>query len=289
MSKETSRKTDGAVYAGIAGNPVAHSLSPLLHQHWITALGLKARYQAWQVDAQGFADFVRERFADTAFTGMNVTLPHKRAALDLADHASAAARFAGAANLLVRKDGSLFADNTDIEGFCAPLQHKRPDTDWKAQKAVVIGAGGAARAVLAALMRLQAGRIVLINRTDSRAQALASAFGGPVAHRPWKERQDALQGAMLLVNASAAGMRGAPPLDLVPHGLHEQALVYDLVYTPAQTPLLAAASKAGLETLGGLAMLIAQARPSFAAFFGIAPPEHSGAAALLQAELDKPS
>ncbi len=274
-------------YAGIAGNPVAHSLSPLLHQHWIRKLGLNARYEAWKVNEKDFAAHVRERFEDENFTGMNVTLPHKGAALALAQSASLAARHAGAANLLVRKNGALHADNTDMEGFCAPLRQKRPDTDWKTQKAVIVGAGGAARAVLVALMVLHTGRLVLLNRTDSRARALAGQYGGKITCCPWEDRHEALQGAALLVNASAAGMHGMPPLDLSPQGLPKGALVYDLVYTPAQTPLLAAAEAAGIETLSGLEMLIAQARPSFAAFFGLEPPERSGARALLASELEK--
>lgn len=283
MVKDEQR---GPVFAGIAGDPLAHSLSPLLHQHWIRALGLNARYEAWPVEAKAFAALVQKQFADKTFAGMNVTLPHKTTALALADKTSPAARAAGAANLLVRKDNALYADNTDIAGFCTPLLQKRPDTSWPAQKAVIIGAGGAARAVLAALKSLHVRRIVLVNRTDERARMLAAGQGDKIVHCPWKDRHIALEGASILVNASAAGMHGTMPLDLSPCGLRPGALVYDLVYSPAQTPLLAAAQAAGLETLGGLSMLIAQARPSFTAFFGIAPPERCGARALLQRTLE---
>lgn len=259
-------------HACIAGDPVAHSLSPFLHQRWLRALGLQGRYALWPVSATDFADQARRRFADPAFVGMNVTLPHKGAALALADRASAEAREIGAANLLVRRDGGIYADNTDVHGFLEPLLQSSPKTRRCGQKLVMLGAGGAARAALVALESLNPEQIIVLNRTDSRAEALASRR--PLAKaQPWSQRQAAIRDAALLVNTSKAGMRGADALALEPEGLKPGALVYDLIYTPLQTPLLKAAQARGYETLNGLPMLIAQARPSFEAFFGVPPPK----------------
>lgn len=258
--------------ACVIGDPIVHSLSPLLHMTWIKTLGLKARYGRVQIKAQTFKKDVINCFKDKNFVGMNITLPHKQAALALAAHASVEAIEAGAANLLIRRDGQLWAHNTDIEGFTAPLFKVRGEKCWKDSTIVIIGAGGAARGALIGALKLKPHKIILLNRTDAKAQSLAKAFGKPVQAQPWSDRQNALRDADLLVNASAAGMTGKTALALCCEGLAPGALVYDLIYTPLKTPLLAEASAAGYGVLNGLDMLIAQARPSFEAFFGVPPP-----------------
>ncbi len=258
--------------ACVVGDPIAHSLSPLLHNTWIKTLAINAVYESKHVKSDMFFQSTKDLFANSDFVGMNITLPHKGAALKRADIASEEAQLAGAANLLVRKGGQLYADNTDIAGFCSPLLESRRPAEWKNKKIVIIGAGGAARAALIGALKLNPGAIILVNRTDERAKTLADQFGHQVKAVSWSKREDALLNVALLVNASAAGMRGADPLDISLRRLETDALVYDLIYTPLKTNLLLEAERKGLLVLGGLDMLIAQARPSFEAFFGRPPP-----------------
>ncbi|PHS25060.1 MAG: shikimate dehydrogenase [Robiginitomaculum sp.] len=283
-SKKENIKT-----ACVIGDPIDHSLSPLLHNHWIKVLGLKASYGRVQIKAETLKKEVTDCFKDQNFVGVNITLPHKQAALALAATASPEAKKAGAANLLVRRDGKLWAHNTDIEGFTAPLLKAQGQERWQNSTMVIIGAGGAARAALIGALTLNPHKIILLNRTDARARTLAKAFGGPVTAQPWSDRQNALHGADLLVNASAAGMTGKAALDLRCEGLAPDALVYDLIYTPLETSLLAEAKIAGYGALNGLDMLIAQARPSFEALFGVSPPSgEAGKAVLIKALEAKP-
>lgn len=276
-----SAAKNSEVTACVIGDPVKHSLSPLLHNTWIKALGLKAHYTHCHSTKEAFEKTVRALFTKSDFAGMNITLPHKEAALALADQVSHRARKAGAANLLYKKNGILYADNTDIEGFTAPLLSSRPIDQWRGGKTIIIGAGGAARAVLIGALNLHPEHIIILNRTDARAARLARDFGASVQAGNWKEREQGLDGANLLINASAAGMHGQGPLDLSLRGLNQNALVYDLVYTPLFTPLLKRAKECGFETLNGLDMLIAQARPSFEAFFGSLPPKDTDVKAVL--------
>jgi shikimate dehydrogenase len=259
--------------ACVIGDPVEHSLSPLLHNRWIKARGLMAKYSLCRASAAQFAQTVEDKFNTPGFVGMNVTLPHKEAAFKLAEQASPAAKSIGAANLLIKKSGKIYAHNTDVEGFCAPLLAHQPAPVWHNKTLVIIGAGGAARAVLAGAQTLKFKQIVLVNRTDARAQALVQDCGEAVVAINWSKRETTLPRADLLVNASRAGMKGGPPLDFPLDGLKSGAVVYDLIYTPINTPLLKAAQAGGHPTLGGLDMLIAQARPSFEAFFGVPAPK----------------
>ncbi len=271
--------------AGVIGDPVEHSLSPLLYTRWIKKTGIHARYDKIHATPQAFEKTVKKCFSSPLFMGMNVTLPHKRAALALSDKASEAAQKTGAANLLVRKGEALYAENTDIEGFLGPLLNKGAKRDWRDRKIVVVGAGGAARATLVALMQLDPSEIVIINRTNEKAAGLVKAFGSGVRAERWSVRNDVLEGVALLVNASAAGMRGMEPLDIKLDKINANALVYDLVYAPTNTNLLKRAKAQGLSTLGGLDMLIGQAMPSFKAFFGInAPADKAIKSALIKAE-----
>ncbi|WP_333592352.1 shikimate dehydrogenase family protein [Brevundimonas sp.] len=245
--------------AGVAGQPIGHSLSPLIHGAWIAAAGLNARYDAFEpADETGFAALAqRVRAGDLA--GLNVTAPFKAAAFALADGVSDTARRCGSANLLIRRDGVLWADSTDGRGLSAALAEQAPGLDLAEAPVVVLGAGGAARAAVAALIEAGA-RVTVVNRTLDRAEALAADLGAAVGD------SDSARRAGLIVNALSA----APTLDMT--ALRPDAVLMDMSYRPVMTPFLAAGRARGLITVDGLAMLIGQARPSFEAFFGVAPP-----------------
>ena len=257
--------------AGVIGWPVAHSRSPLLHGHWLRQYGIEGAYLPMPVRPERIEAALRGLSA-LGFAGCNVTVPHKEAALALVDHADPAALRIGAVNLVVvRPDGTLHGSNTDGFGFIENLRQGVPG--WRAQAgpAVVLGAGGSARAVVAALLDAGAPDILLVNRTRGRAEALASALGGPVRVLDWQHRAAALADAALLVNTTTQGMRGQPALDIDLAALPVAAAVADLVYVPLETSLLAAARARGNVAVDGLGMLLHQARPSFEAWFGVAP------------------
>jgi shikimate dehydrogenase len=263
--------TGRAKLAGVIGWPVGHSRSPRLHGYWLALHGIDGAYVPLAVRPE---DFERALGALPAlgFRGANVTLPHKEAALALADRVSPEAKRIGAANtLVVGEDGRIEARNTDAFGFIENLKEGAPDWRPAAGPAVVVGAGGAARALLVALADLGVPEIRLVNRTRARAESLADALGGPIRVMGWDERVAALDGAALLVNATTRGMAGEPPLDLPLERLPPEAVVNDIVYTPLETPLLAAARARGNKVVDGLGMLLHQARPGFAAWFGVEP------------------
>jgi shikimate dehydrogenase len=211
---------------------------------------------------------------ETSISGVNVTLPLKSDAFKAADETTEDAERIGAANCLYVRRGKLIAHNTDLEGFLGPLREQRSHADLTSMTALVVGAGGAARAVIAALIGLGLPEIILINRTDQNAENLVAQVGLPSFYAvPWKNRKLAVKRAGLIVNASAAGMSGYPALDLSLSDAQSSALVYDLIYTPEVTPLIAEARAKGLQTLGGLDMLIGQARPSFQLFYGQPAPD----------------
>lgn len=254
--------TGKAMLAGVAGWPVAHSRSPLLHGSWIARHGLDAAYVPLAVAPADFALAVRG-LAAAGFRGMNVTIPHKEAAFAVCDEVLPRAHRAGAVNTLAFRDGSIIGDCTDGFGFLASL----PGYEPRRGPAVILGAGGAARAIAAALLDAGCPHLTLVNRTPGRAEALARALGGPIHVSVTAP----LEGAALLVNTTSLGMAGQPPLtiDLTPLPAH--ALVADIVYVPLETPLLAAARARGLIGVDGLGMLLHQARPGFEAWFGVAP------------------
>jgi len=270
--------------AGVIGWPVAHSRSPLLHGHWLARHGIAGAYIPLPVHP-GRLEAALRGLSALGFAGCNVTVPHKEETLALVDSADDIARRIGAANLVVvRPDGSLHGSNTDAYGFLANLRDRVPD--WTAGgPAVVVGAGGSARAVVAALCDAGATEIRLINRTPERAELLASSFGGPVRPVAWAERAAALDGATLLVNTTTQGMQGQPPLDLDLSALSGAAIVTDLIYVPLETPLLAAARARGNVVVDGLGMLLQQAVPSFAAWFGVTPEVTRDLRALVEATL----
>ncbi|GGX67263.1 shikimate dehydrogenase (NADP(+)) [Litorimonas cladophorae] len=258
--------------AGVCGWPIHHSLSPLLHSWWLKHLALPGAYVPFAVDPKTAVAAFRS-LKQTSIVGVNVTLPLKTAAFESADIATEDAQKLGVANCLYKSRGQLVAHNTDLEGFAAPLIAKIGVDRLQSGSVLVIGAGGASRAVLGALLSLGVPEICLVNRTDAKAESLVDQVNVPSLYAlPWSRRQEAAARADLIINASAAGMSGKPALDLSLEDCRDSALIYDLIYTPRVTPLMKAAQARGLDTLGGLEMLIAQARPSFKLFYGVAPP-----------------
>ena len=250
------------VRAGVVGHPIDHSLSPLIHGAWIAALDLDAAYDRFGPGDQAGFDALVGRLRAGELRGLNVTAPYKERALALADQASDVARAAGSANLLVVENGRLSADSTDGRGMIAAIREQAPALDLTSGAAVVLGAGGAARAAIRALLDADAPEVRIVNRTRAKAEALAETFG-PRARAAGSE---ALDGARLAVNAAA----GADPPDL--SGMVSNGAVMDMTYRPLMTPLLRAAVARGLTPVDGLAMLIGQARPSFERIFGAAAP-----------------
>ncbi|MBK5921351.1 shikimate dehydrogenase [Rhodothalassium salexigens] len=255
--------------AGVIGWPVAHSLSPRLHRFWLDRAGIDGFYVPLPV-APGHVAAALAGLPALGLRGVNVTVPHKQAVFDALDRVTPVARRAGAVNTVtVAEDGTLEGTNTDVAGFLGHLRQAAPVWRADAAPAVILGAGGAARAAAVALLDAGVARLVVVNRTVARAEALALALGDPrVAVAPWEGLAGALDGAGLLVNTTSLGMAGQPPLtpDLAP--LAADAVVYDIVYVPLETPLLAAARARGLATVDGLGMLIHQGVPAFRAFFG---------------------
>lgn len=248
-----------SVAAGVVGWPIAHSLSPLLHTAWIEAAAINARYDAMgPEDPKAFRGLV-ERGKAGELKGFNVTAPYKELALALADTVSETARRAGSANLLVFREGHILADSTDGLGLIGALEEQAPELSFSGRRAAVLGAGGAARAAVAVLLD-QGADVVIFNRTRQKAEALVQDVGGRLG-----EDVD-FQCVALVVNALSA------PPDLDPSLLRDDAVVMDMTYRPLETSFLKRARARGLTGVDGLAMLIGQARPSFEALFGIAPP-----------------
>ncbi|MCA1749833.1 MAG: shikimate dehydrogenase [Sphingomonadales bacterium] len=253
-------------YAEVIGDPVDHSLSPVIHRFWLECLGLVGDYRARPVAVDGLAAYFADRRTDPAWRGCNVTIPHKLAALGHVEDRGGVRKSMGAINTVLREsDGGLIGTNTDAAGFYAPIS----GMDVAGVPVVMIGAGGAARAVLFALARAGVGPVTILNRTLLKAAGLLGDFGLKGDALPLNAP---LPPAGLLVNASPFGMTGQPGLELDLSPLPEDAVVYDLVYAPVETPLLAAARARGLDTVDGLEMLIAQAAIAFELFFGEAPP-----------------
>jgi shikimate dehydrogenase len=257
--------------AGVIGWPITHSLSPRLHGLWLRQYGIDGAYVPMPVRPEHLAEALSS-LPKLGFHGANVTLPHKERALALVHRATPAARRIGAVNtIVVAVDGSLIGSNTDGFGFTESMRGSCPTWRADAGRVVVLGAGGAARAIVATLCDEGAPEIILINRSPSRAAALRSDLKGAIRIMPWSEREQALAGAAFLVNTTTLGMRYQPPLDLDLGHLPPDAVVCDIVYSPLETPLLMAARARGNPVVGGLGMLLHQARPGFAAWFGTMP------------------
>lgn len=260
--------TARAAIAGVAGWPVDHSLSPLLHNFWIDRFAIDGAYIPLPIREEDFANTI-SALAKAGFRGINVTLPHKQAALALCDVTDAPATAIGAVNTLIfHSDGRIEGRNTDAFGF---IENIRPALQAASlpRRAVILGAGGAARAVLWALLQEGIGDIVIVNRNRERALSLAASMGISENHcGDWDKRDALLEGAELLVNTTSLGMQGQPPLEISLDALPAEALVTDIVYTPLETPLLAQARARGNRVVDGLGMLMHQARPGFSAWFG---------------------
>jgi shikimate dehydrogenase len=257
--------------AGVMGWPVSHSRSPTLHNYWIKQYGLTGAYVLLPVEP-GHLPAALKGLSALGFAGCNVTIPHKVAAMQLVDRVDPMARRMGAINtIVVEKDGSLSGFNNDGFGYIQSLLDAQPDWRADAGPITVLGAGGAARAVVLSLADRGAKEIRLTNRSQQKAQDLAREFGAPVRAIPWEERHEALADVALLVNTTNQGMAGQSPLDLSLDRLPKHALVSDVIYIPMETPLLAAARQRGNPTVNGLGMLLNQARPAFKAWFGVMP------------------
>ena len=259
------------VLAGVMGWPVGHSRSPMLHGYWLQRYGLPGAYVLLPVQPDRLPAALRGLPA-LGFAGCNVTIPHKVAAMELVDRVDPVARRIGAINtIVVEADGTLSGYNNDGFGYVQSLRDAQADWRADAGPVLVLGAGGAARAIVASLIDAGARDVRICNRTPARAEAIAKAIGGSITVLPWEQRHQAIGDVALLVNTTSQGMSGQPPLDLDLGALAPETLVSDAIYLPLVTPLLAAARARGNRTVNGLGMLLNQARPAFKAWFGVMP------------------
>jgi len=259
-----------ALLAGVIGWPIGHSRSPRLHGFWLESYGIDGAYLPLAVAPEKLEVAVRGLQA-SGFRGLNVTIPHKEAVMALCDRVDERARRIGAVNTMVFENGEIHGSNSDAFGFLENLKAGTGGRDLSTAPALLLGAGGAARAVAVALLDAGLPEVLLCNRSAERAERLAADLGPRVRLVPWAERAEALAGLGLLVNSTSLGMNGQPPLDLPLKRLPAEAVVSDLVYTPLETGLLTAARAKGCVAVDGLGMLLHQARPGFQAWFGKAP------------------
>ncbi|MBZ0122958.1 MAG: shikimate dehydrogenase [Roseovarius sp.] len=257
--------------AAVIGSPVAHSKSPQLHTHWLKVNGLAGYYIPMEVRTEDLEQVLRT-LPKAGFVGVNITVPHKEKVLEIADHITDRATLIGAANtLILRQDGKIHADNTDGYGFINNIRQAEPDWDPKAGPAAILGAGGAARAVVAALLDAGVPEILISNRTKVRAEALRADFGKRLQVVDWVQAGNMLEEAVTVVNTTSLGMIGKPPLRVPLDGLRPGTLVNDLVYVPLKTRFLAEAEELGCRIVDGLGMLLHQAVPAFERWFGVRP------------------
>ncbi len=270
--------------AFVIGHPIAHSRSPLIHGFWLKQLGIVGTYEKIDVAPSGLAEFLATVRAGD-FAGGNVTVPHKTAALALVDDVDEAAQAIGAVNTLWMDHGRLMGGNTDASGFLANLDASAPGWDEEPGRALVLGAGGAARAVVYGLLE-RGFEVCIVNRTLMKGVELADAFEDDVWAYAWDELPGLLGSADLLVNTTSLGMKGMPPLDVGLSGLNRKAMVCDIVYVPLETELLRRAREAGHPTVDGLGMLLHQAVPGFSRWFGVRPEVTAELRALIEADVD---
>lgn len=271
--------------AFVCGHPIAHSRSPLVHGYWLNRYSIDGSYERQDVAPERLADFLGN-LADAGFVGGNITIPHKERAFELVERHDAAAEAIGAVNTVWFEEGRLCGGNTDAFGFAANLDTAAPG--WEGNGvATVLGAGGAARAVVHALHERRISEIRILNRTPSRAQALADRFGGSVSAYPIDTLPDLLPDTALLVNTTSMGMAGGPPLEFDLSGLPVSATVSDIVYAPLVTPMLREAANRGLKTVDGLGMLLHQAVPGFERWFGVKPEVTADLREVVLADLEK--
>jgi shikimate dehydrogenase len=274
------------IRACVIGWPVGHSRSPLIHGHWLKAYGIAGSYTKHPVRPEDAATFLRS-MGDQGFAGCNVTLPHKEAAYAVAEQKQAAARAMGAANTLWFENGRLVADNTDSIAFMNHLRGSAPGLDLKNRLVALLGAGGAARALIFAFLEAGASEVRVFNRTRERADAVARHFGAAVRPHDWGRRVEGAREVALLVNATSLGMKGSGDLDMDVSRLDANCVVADIVYVPLVTPLLAAAAARGLATVDGLGMFLHQAVPGFEKWFGIRPEVTDELRALVVADIER--
>ncbi len=255
--------------ACVIGYPAAHSRSPKLHGYWLDRYGIDGAYRAEEIPADTFPTFL-QNLSDHGYVGANVTMPHKDAALELSDPDDRA-RAVGAANTLWFEDGKLKSTNTDVEGFLGSLDTASPGWDQHTHSAVVLGAGGAGRAVILGLIERGLNEIHVVNRTVAKAVALQERFGPVIKPADWQTLPDLMRGANLLVNTTSLGMHGEPPLEVELDDMANGAVVADIVYVPLKTKLLRDAQARGLATANGLDMLLHQAVRGFELWFGVRP------------------
>jgi shikimate dehydrogenase len=262
-----SRET---AHAFVVGSPIRHSRSPIIHRHWLRRFGIDGSYTAIDVPETQFVGFIDELKRGRQFRGGNVTIPHKEHAYRLVDQPDDLAQELGAANTVWLEEGLLKATNSDGFGFTANLDDRASGWD-KATHAVILGAGGASRAIIQAVRNRGIAEIHVVNRTLSRAEELADRFGARVHAHPMEALQEVMQGAGLFINTTSLGMDGEPSIDIDFAGLITDAVVTDIVYVPLETPVLAKARSQGLKTVDGLGMLLHQAVPGFEKWFGRRP------------------
>jgi shikimate dehydrogenase len=270
--------------AGICGWPVGHSRSPLIHGYWLRMLGVEGVYERFPVPRGEFPAFAAS-IGSSRLVGANVTAPHKEAAFAACDRLEVAASQSGAVNTLWRENGLLCGDNTDVAGFLANLDADAPGWEGEAMSAIVLGAGGAARAIVHALLSRGFERVTIVNRTLERAEALAGRFGRRTAAAAWRDLAQSLAGANLIVNTTTLGMAGQEPLAIDLAAMKNDAVVADIVYVPLTTPLIAAARQRSLRAVGGLGMLLHQAAPGFERWFGARPTVTEDLRALVEADI----
>ncbi len=263
---------DLKIKAGVVGWPVSHSLSPRLHGYWLDKYNIVGEYLPYAVKPEALGEFLNS-LAKKEITGLNLTVPHKEIALPFLDEIDEVARKIGAVNVItVQKDGRLFGRNTDGIGFLTNLKTSAPIWSSNGAVAVIIGAGGAARAAIVSLLDDGISEIRLINRTRDRAEKLAEIYNDPrITVCDWQDRSKNMAEAALLVNTTSLGMKGQPPLDIDLSELPLTAVVYDIVYNPLETPLLKQAKLRGNPYVDGLGMLLYQAAPAFQGWFGRVP------------------
>jgi shikimate dehydrogenase len=272
--------------ACIVGWPVKHSRSPLIHGHWLETLGLAGSYGREEVSPEAFPSFLKTLQA-RGYAGCNVTVPHKEAAYRTVEVATDRARALEVVNTVWFENGVLYGDNTDIVGFVSSLDADAPGWADAAGHALVLGAGGAARAIVAGLLDHKVGLVTILNRTRDRAETLARFFGERVRAARWEDLSELLPSVDLLVNATSLGMTGQPALDVSLEGLRPGAVVTDAVYVPLETPLLREARARGARTVDGLGMLLHQAASGFEHWFGRLPEVTPELRALVVADIEK--
>ena len=257
--------------AAVLGNPISHSKSPRMHNYWLKQNKINGYYIPIKVELEDFEQTIRA-LVNMGFSGVNVTIPHKLSALKIADESSSTAQYIGAANTLTfTKENKIYADNTDAYGFINNIKCKYPDWNPKKGMSVVLGAGGASRAVIAALLSEGAEKIMVINRTIEKAEALKKDYDNKITVESWKNINEVAASSSNIINTTSLGMNDKTFIAINPNAIPETALVSDLVYTPLETNLLKTAKNRGSRTVDGLGMLIHQGIPGFEAWFGQKP------------------